>query len=92
MRGLRVFMGLHSGRYVDIHQNVVRPILLKLVDIRLNPVGELGVVALVNGGVVHIPAGQILGQDIKKDVVLILHNGLMDAPLHEGAGGDGLTW
>ena len=41
-------------------------------------------------GVIHVPAGQVLGQNIKKDVVFIFNDGLVDASLHKGPGGNNL--
>ena len=64
---------------------------LKLRDVGVDAAGELSVVVLVDGGVVHVPPGQVLGQDFKKYVVLVLHDGLVDATLHKGPGGDDLS-
>ena len=54
--------------------------LLELGDIGVDPAGELCVVALIDGGVVHVPAGQGLGQGLGEHVVLLLHAGLMGGP------------
>ena len=40
---------------------------LKLRHIGVHPPGELGKIGLVNRGVVHIPPGQLLGQDVEED-------------------------
>ena len=82
---------MESGGGVQVHQDVVGAVFFKLVDIGLDALGQLLAVGLVDGGIVHVPAGQVLGQDVEKDVVLILHDGLVDAALDEGAGGDGLA-
>ena len=75
---------------LDIHQDVVGAVLLELGDICVDAAGELGVVGLVNGGVVHVAAGQVLGQNLEKHIVFVLYNGLVDAALYKGAGGDHL--
>ncbi len=75
---------------LGIHQDVVSAMLLELGDVGVDPAGELGKVALVDGDIIHVPTGQILGQNIEEYVVLILHDGLVDAALCKGAGGDDL--
>ncbi len=63
---------------------------LKFVDVRVDPGGQLLVIALVDGHVVHIAPRQVLGQDLEKYVILIFHDRLMDAAFGKGAGRNNL--
>ena len=75
---------------IAVYQDIVGAVLGELGDIGVDTAGELVIVTLVDGSVVHVPAGQILGQDVKKDVVFIFDDGFMDASLGTKAR-DGIT-
>ena len=57
----------------------------------MTPRYRLIVVLRRDGGVVHVPQGQLLGQYLKERGVLIGHDGLMDTAVGKGAGGDQLS-
>ena len=63
---------------------------LEFAHVLLHPLHDL--VVILGGGPVgvQVPEGQLLGQDLEEGDVLIGHDGLVDAPLGEGPGGDDL--
>ena len=65
--------------------------LLEFAQIRLHPGHDLVVVLRRDGGIVHIPQGQLLGQYLKERRVLVGHDGLVYTAVGKGAGGDQLA-
>ena len=41
---------------------------LELVQVGVDAAGQLFKVVLVDGGLLHVPAGQVLGQDVEEDI------------------------
>jgi len=58
---------------------------LKLGDVIVHTRDERLVIVVGDGLIVHVAPGQLLGQDLVEDGVLIIHDGLVDAPVGEGA-------
>ena len=76
--------------FFHVHGDVVGAVLFKFAQILVHAAHDLIIVLLGDGGIVHVPQGQLLGQDLEKRVVLIGHDGLVDAALGKGPGGDDL--
>ena len=70
---------------------MVGAVALKLPQILVHPLHDLVIILLRDGRIVQIPQGKLLGQDLKEHIVLIGHDGLVDAPLGKGTGGDQLS-
>ncbi len=62
--GSHCFLSL-SNQPLTIHGDVVRPVGLKLINIGVDALVQLIHIALVDGHIRHIPAGQVLGQNVK---------------------------
>ena len=61
----------------------------KLVHITVHPFYDLTVVFRGDLRIVHVPAGQLFGQDLIENVILIKGDGFVDAALGVGLGGNG---
>ena len=57
---------------VGFHLHVVGAVELEFGHILLHTLEQFGVVVFINGYVVHIAAGQLLGEDVEEDGVLIV--------------------
>ena len=59
---------------------------LKFGDVIVHPRHKLVVILLGDRLVIQIAAGQLLGKDLVKDRILIVHDGFVDAAVGKGAG------
>ncbi len=65
--------------------------LVKLGEISVDPLHQLPIVFTGQGFPIHVPQGQLLRQDLIEHHVLILLDGLVDAAVRKGPGGDQLN-
>ena len=66
-------------------------VLVKLGEISVDPLHQLPIVFTGQGFPIHVPQGQLLRQDLIEHHVLILLDGLVDAAVGKGPGGDQLS-
>ena len=66
---------------------MVGAVELEFLHIGVHPLVQLLHIALINGHVVHVPAGQLLSQDAEEDGVLVICNGIVDAAVDVGGAG-----
>ena len=62
--------------------------MLKFRHIVVHPTQDLPVVLVCDLGIVHIPAGELLSQDLVEDIVLVVGDGFVDASLGISLGGN----
>lgn len=74
--------------FVQIHSHPVSAVLIEFREIGVDPRHERLVIFSGQGLTVQIPQGQLLRQQLVEDGVLILLDGLVDAAVGKGAGGD----
>ena len=61
--------------FVQFHQHMVGAVLLEFVYVGVDAAGQFGIVVLVDGNIVHIPASQFFGQNIEEDIVFVFDCG-----------------
>ena len=78
--------------FFGVHGDVVGAVGLELPQIGVHAVHDLVVILLRDGGIIHVPQGQLLRQYLEEGGVLIGHDGLVDAALGKGPGGDPVSY